>query len=110
MFKLYLDSNIGSSHVEMDELQQEFHDFKLLGETEIPKSPLNEKYPNMADRIDIVWNRIGEMISADGTKRLKRLFPISKLIISLPHSNAEEERLFYMVKQNKNVFRPNLDP
>ena len=99
-----------SSHVEMVELQQEFHNFQLLGETEILKSPLNEKYPNMVDRIDIVCNRIGEVISADGMKRFKRLFPISKLILSLPHSNAEKKRRFYMVKRNINAFRPNLDP
>ena len=94
----------------MDELQQEFHEFQLLEETKIPKSPLNEKYPDMADRVDIVWNRIGEMTSADGTKRFKRLFPIAIIILSLPHSNAEEERLFSMVKGNKTAFCPNLDP
>ena len=94
----------------MDELRQEFHEFQLLEETEIPKSPLNEKYPDMADRIYIVWNRIGEMTSADSTKRFKRLFPIAKLTLTLPHSNAEEERLFSMVKRNKTAFRPNLDP
>ena len=80
-----------SSQVEMDELRQE--------ETNTPKSSLNEKYPDMVDRIDIVWNRIGEMTSA-----------IVKLILSLPHSNAEEERLFSMVKRNKTAFHPNLDP
>ena len=53
---------------------------------------------------------IGEMISADGVKRFKRLFPISKLILSLPHSNVEEERFSYIAKRNKNAFRPNLDP
>ena len=79
-----------SSQVEMDELRQE--------ETNTPKSSLNEKYPDMVDRIDIVWNRIGEMTSA-----------IVKLILSLPHSNAEEEHLFSMVKRNKTAFRPNLD-
>ena len=35
--------------------------------------------------------------------------PIAKLILSLPHSNAEEEDLFSMVKRNKTAFRPNLD-
>ena len=95
----------------MNELQQEFHEFQLLEETEIPKSPSNEKYPNMSDRIGIVWNRIREVTSADGTKRFKRLFPIAKLILSLPpHSNAEEEYLFSMVKPNKTAFRSNLDP
>ena len=50
------------------------------------------------------------MTSADGTKRFKRLFPIVKLILSLPNSNAEDERLFSMVKFNKTAFRPNLYP
>ena len=95
----------------MNELQQEFHEFQLLEEPEIPKSPSNEKYLSMADRIDIAWNRIAEMTSADGTKLFKRLFPIAKLILSLPpQSNAEEEYLFSMVKRNKTVFRSNLDP
>ena len=44
--------------MEIDELQQDFHDFQLLGETEIPKSPLYAEYPNMAERIDIVWNEM----------------------------------------------------
>ena len=63
----------------------------------------------MANRIDIVWNRIGEVTSADGTKQFKPLFPIAKLTLSLPHSNTEEERLFSMIKRNKTAFRPNLD-
>ena len=94
----------------MDEVRQEFHEFQLLEEIEIAESSLNEKYPNMAGRIDIVWNRIGEMTSAVGTKRFKHLFPIARLILYLSHSNAEEERLFSMVKQNKTPFRSNLVP
>lgn len=61
-------------------------------------SPLNEKYPNMADRIDIGWNRIGEIISADGTYIFKRLFPVAKLILSIPHSDTEEELLLSGIK------------
>ena len=64
----------------------------------------------MADRIDIVWKRISQMTSADGAKQFKRLFPITKLIVSLLHSNAGEERLFSVVKRNKTAFHSNLDP
>ena len=88
----------------MDELQQEFEEFQLLEEIEIPKSPLNEKYRDMADRRDIVCNFICEMTSADGTKRFKRLFPVAKLILSLPHSNAEEECLFLILSRIKLLF------
>ena len=66
----------------MVQLQQEFHKFQLLEETEIPKFPVNEKYPDMTDSIDIAWNCIGEMTSAAHcTKRFKCLFPIAKLIL-----------------------------
>ena len=41
---------------------------------------------------------------------LKGLSSISKLILVLPHSNAEEERLFSIVRKNKTAFRPTLDP
>ena len=88
----------------MVELEQEFHEFQLLQETEIPKSPSNEKYPDMADRKDIAWNRIGEMTSADGAKRFKCLFPIAKLVLSLAHLNAEEERLFLWLSGIKLLF------
>ena len=32
------------------------------------------------------------------------------MVLTIPHSNAEEERLFSMVRKNKTAFRPNLDP
>ena len=35
---------------------------------------------------------------------------LPKLVLIIPHSNAEEERIFSMVRKNKTSFRPNLDP
>ena len=32
------------------------------------------------------------------------------MVLTIPHSNADEERLFSMVRKNKTAFRPNLDP
>ena len=60
--------NIAILSQKKDEIQQEFYEFQPLEETEIPKSPLKEKYYDIADRIDIVWNRIVEMVSEDSTK------------------------------------------
>ena len=42
--------------------------------------------------------------------RFARLFQIVKLILVIPHSNAEEERVFSMVRKSKTAFRPSLDP
>ena len=48
-------------------------------------------------RMDIIWNFLSDKKVPDGSLCLKRLSSISKLILVLPHSNAEEERLFSIV-------------
>lgn len=48
------------------------------------------------------------MCSPDGRLRFSMLGNVAKLVLVLPHSNAEEERLFSMVRKNKTAFRPNL--
>ena len=39
-----------------------------------------------------------------------RLWKVVRLILTIPHSNAEEERVFPIVRKNKTCFRPRLDP
>ena len=50
------------------------------------------------------------MKNVDGSYRFEKLSKISRLILTVPHSNAEEERIFSMARKNKTCFRPNLDP
>ena len=33
---------------------------------------------------------------------------MAQLVLTLPHSNAEEERVFSLINKNKTKFRPNL--
>ena len=35
---------------------------------------------------------------------------VTRLILAIPHSNAEEEMIFSTVRKNKTCFLPNLDP
>ena len=48
------------------------------------------------------------MKSSDGTVQFTRLAIVAHLVLILPHSNAQEERVFSMVTKNKTAFRPNL--
>ena len=59
-------------------------------------------------RMDTVWSHISSMKSSDGTVRFARLAKVAHLVLILPHSNAQEERVFSMVTKNKTAFRPNL--
>ena len=38
------------------------------------------------------------------------LWKVVRLVLTIPHSNAEEERVFSTVRKNKTCFRPRLDP
>lgn len=51
-----------------------------------------------------------QMKNADGSQCFLRLFSVAKVVLTIPHSNAAEERIFSMIRKNKTCFRPNLDP
>ena len=53
---------------------------------------------------------IGFLRRPDGQLRFQRLVRVAKLVLTMPHSNAAEERVFSMIRKNKTPFRPNLDP
>ena len=44
-----------------------------------------------------------------GWPKFPRLTKVVKLILVIPHSNAEEESVFLLVRKKKTCFRPNLD-
>ena len=46
----------------------------------------------------------------DGNHQFPLLSQVARLVLTIPHSYTAEERLFFMVQNNKTPFRPNLDP
>ena len=99
---------------EMDKLLEEFTEFQLLRENDIPqdvweKATVVEEEDKRYCRMDIVCH-ISMMMAPDSTYRFPRLSRIAKLVLIIPHSNAQEERVFSMVRKNKTAFRPSLDP
>ena len=61
-------------------------------------------------RMDVLWHYLSFLRAADSSFRFPRLSSVAKLVLTIPHSNAQEERLFSMVQKNKTAFRPSLDP
>ena len=57
-----------------------------------------------------IWHHLSTMQNPDSSYRFRHLFLVAKLILVIPHSNAEEERVFSLIRKNKTAFRPNLDP
>ena len=94
----------------MDKLEAEFLDYQLM-DKKIPDDVWDsavtivdgaQKYY----RMDKIWNYISSMINPDGVHRFHRLANVAKLVLTLPHSNASEERVFSMVIKT----RPHFDP
>ena len=96
---------------------EEFIDFQLLQHDDISPTVWEKATVTVDDnahvtyhRMDIIWHHLSSMKAPDGTLRYNRLCQVAKLIMVIPHSNAQEEHVFSMVRKNKTSFRPSLDP
>lgn len=100
---------------EMDVLLDEFVEYQLLQDDDIPSDVWDKASIVIDDdttyhRMDIVWHHISTLKAPDSRLRFSRLSKVAMLVLIIPHSNAEEERVFSMVRKNKTAFRPALDP
>ena len=83
----------------------------MLNDSDIPARQMEAFKTEQGDiMLDRLWHHIGNIKNADGTWRFERLRKVVRLILTIPHSNAEEERIFSIIRKNKTCFRPNLDP
>ena len=56
------------------------------------------------------WSYIADMkIPATNAKHFSFLPKLAEIILIIPHSNAELERLFSIVKKNKSLERPSME-
>ena len=102
---------------EMDALSEEFIVYQLYKDEAIPKEVWSEAALTeessaqvVHHRCDVIWRYLSNVCDSNGVLSFGRLSKIAKLILILPHSNAEEERVFSMIRKNKTVFRASLDP
>ena len=81
----------------MDKLYDQFTDYQGLDKA------VGEAH----ERTDCMWHSLGRLQGCDGL-RFNLMFEVASHILLLPHSNAEEERVFSTVAKNKTKSRPNL--
>lgn len=95
--------------------RKKFIDYQLLRDEDIPaqvwqeaSTEPNEDGENHHYRMDTLWHYLSTLKSGDGYQRFQKLCKIAKLVLVIPHSNADEERVFPMIRKNKTPFRPSL--
>ena len=95
---------------EQEKLQEQFIDYQLLSNDNIPQHVCNDATVKTDEdgtaclfRMDVIWGQ-----SADGTPQFDLLAQVALTVLCLPHSNAEEERVFSMIGKNKRAERSSL--
>ena len=59
-------------------------------------------------RMDAIWHFLSTVKGGDGCLTFSTLSKVARLVLVIAHSNADEERVFSMVRKNKTPFCPNL--
>ena len=102
-----------SSQSELSKISEEFIQYQLLNNTDIPCSVwddarVQDDDDNCHYHMDVIWCYLSMLKGSDGRPTFSRLSKIAKLVLVLPHSNAGEERVFSIIRKNETPFRPNL--
>ena len=98
--------------IPQDELYDEYFDYQTLKDSEIGTQAWEEAkiidceengVPTVFHyRVDVLWWHIANMkLPETNLPRFRHLLKVAELILVLPHSNAEEERLFSIVRKKK---------
>ena len=97
---------------EFDSLTEEFNKYQLLRDSDIPDHVMESCKTDRGDlKLDSLCSFIGQMKDhAENALLFPRLWKVVRLILTIPYSNAEEERVFSIVRKNKTFLRPRLDP
>ena len=99
------------SGIKIDELNEQFLNYQLLPDNAIPKEVkecvnLSEEDPH---RIDVLWGFLrGVKKPGKNLFEFDLLFKVAEVIMTIPHSNAGEERIFSLINKNKTPSRSSL--
>ncbi|CAB4032496.1 PREDICTED: uncharacterized protein LOC106702191 [Paramuricea clavata] len=99
--------------MDLESLNEQFLNYQLLLEEDIPAevkevAKCAEDDPHY--RIDILWGYL-KGVKKPGTNSLEfdLLFRVAEVVMTIPHSNAGEERIFSLINKNKTPSRSSLE-
>ena len=101
-----------TKEIPVDDLFEEFCDDQTLTDGDIREEAWKEaKVIDSIDadgtevshyRVDVLWWHIASLkLPGTSVKRFKHLTKLAEIVLVIPHSNAEEERPFSIVRKNK---------
>ena len=104
-FPRCFDNYIKDPH-QFDDLEEEYQQYETMYDNDIPKEIWEESLVKVLEGRSYYWMNI---IWSAIKKSLPKLANIALFLLTIPHSNAGEERIFSIIGKNKTKFRSNLD-
>ena len=102
---------------QMEIQKDEFISYLLLDESDVPTEVWNKGTITVDKEsraslfsADVIWAYLSSRKRADGNPEFFLLSQVLQLILTIPHSNAAEERVFSNVRKNKTPFSTKLGP
>ena len=96
---------------DLDNLAEQFMGYQVLSDDAVPLAVKTDVGlgPEDPHRVDALWAYLGSR-REPGTNRFEfdQLFKVARVILTIPHSNAEEERIFSLINKNKTSARSSL--
>lgn len=101
-----------SGSIDMNKLSEQFLAYQLLVEEDIPSTVKESAGLSQEDyfRVDILWSYL-KSVKKPGSSEYEfdLLFKVAEVIMTIPHSNAGEERIFSLINKNKTPSRSSLN-
>ena len=98
-------------NLNLDNLHDEFIDYKTSSDLPVDVVKLatvTETKGQNFIRMDIVWDHLSKVKDVSGNLKFPILSKVAKLVLTIPHSNADAERVFSMIGKNKIKSRADL--
>lgn len=95
-------------HLNMDSVNDQFLSYQTMREEDIPDS-LKDDPDGGPCNIDKLWGYLKDL-KKPGTNicEFDLLFKVANVVLTIPHSNAGEERIFSLINKNKTSSRSSL--
>lgn len=100
--------------MDMDKLNDQFIYYQALSVHDIPESiktscSLSDDDEEKNCHMDILWGYLkGVKAAGSNEMMLDLLFKVAEVVLTIPHSNAGEERIFSYINKNKTPSRSSL--
>ena len=91
----------------MNKLEEEFLQYDLDTPAKVWEDALvkdDKDEDSRKYKMDVIWAYLSTVKNIDGQFIFEWLAKVALLVLTIPHSNAQEERVFSLVTKNKTKF------